>query len=147
MKMFTLLACPLALLAQGPDMPEGNGREVIQRVCTKCHDAYHYATVFSTRETWEKTVDTMVQRGANAVDPEVRKTIVDYLAKYFGVPVNVNDDDAKRLEIQLEITQQQAEAIVKYREEKGDFRSLRELKLVPGLDAAKIESLKQRLRY
>ncbi len=147
MKILPALLLPVVLLAQGPDMPEGKGRDIIQRVCTKCHDAFHYATVFSTRETWEKTVDTMIQRGANVADPEVKKTIIDYLSRYFGPTVNVNDDEAADIAAKLEIAPEQAEAIVKYRMEKGDIRFYRDLMQVPGLDLSKIEPLKQRLRY
>jgi competence protein ComEA len=141
------LAAASVLLAQQPDMPEGNGREIIQRTCTKCHDAYHYATVFATRQTWEKTIDTMIQRGANLQVPESRATVIDYFARYFGVTANVNDDTAKELETKLELPQAEAEAIVKYRAEKGDFRTYRDLRAVPGLDITKLDPIKLRLRY
>jgi competence protein ComEA len=146
-KILLMFVVPFTLFAQGPDMPEGEGRDVIRRVCTKCHDAYHYATVFATRQTWEKTIDTMVQRGANLSDPEVKKNVIEYFVKYFGVTANLNDDTAKELETKLGITPEEAEAIVKYRTDNGDFRSYRDVGRVPGLDTSKLDPLKQRLRY
>ena len=147
MRILYLFACPLLALAQAPDMPEGNGREIIQRTCTKCHDAFHYATVFATRPTWEKTIDTMIQRGANLPDAAARDTVINYFARFFGVTANVNDDTAKELETKLEIPQAEAEAIVKYREANDYFRTYRDLRAVPGLDITRLDPIKQRLRY
>jgi competence ComEA-like helix-hairpin-helix protein len=40
-----------------------------------------------------------------------------------------------------------AEAIVKYRDERGRFGAIEDLKKVPGLDAAKVEARKDRLVF
>ena len=74
--------------------------------------------------------------------------IVVYLAKNFPVvKVNVNKATAKDLETGLELTSKESEAIVQYREAKGSFKTLDDLKKVPGLDAVKIESKKDRLEF
>ena len=54
---------------------------------------------------------------------------------------------AKDLENALRIPAKQAAAIVRQREEKGDFKSLDELENVPGIDASKIEANKKRLAF
>ena len=41
----------------------------------------------------------------------------------------------------------ESEAIVQYREAKGNFKTIDDLKKVPGLDAVKIESKKDRLDF
>jgi competence protein ComEA len=59
----------------------------------------------------------------------------------------VNKATAKDLEGALRLPAKQAAAIVHQREEKGDFKSIEDLKKVPGIDAAKIEANKNRLAY
>jgi competence protein ComEA len=51
------------------------------------------------------------------------------------------------VEVALEIPAPAAEAIVRYREKNGDIKSLDELKKVPAVDAAKVESKKDLLVF
>ncbi len=75
-------------------------------------------------------------------------TIVTYLATNFPVvKINVNKAAAKELETGLELTSKESETIVQYREAHGNFKTLDDLKKVPGLDAVKIESKKDRLEF
>ena len=62
----------------------------------------------------------MVSRGASAT-PEQITTIKEYLAKNFG-QVNANKAPAKEIVTVLGITPEQADAIVKYRTDHGNFR-------------------------
>jgi competence protein ComEA len=88
----------------------------------------------------------MAARGAEGTDEQL-DTIIDYLAKCFGPRVNVNKAEAKDLETQFEITPKEAEAIVQYRRDKGDFKELADLKGVPGVDFSKIESVRYRVIF
>jgi len=75
---------------------------------------------------------------------------VDYLAKNFPpLPdkVNVNKAAAKDIETGLELTSQEAEMIVKYRTDHGDFKDFDTLAKVPGLDAKKLEAKKDRIVF
>jgi competence protein ComEA len=76
-----------------------------------------------------------------------RDRIADYLAKNFPRRVNVNKASVQEIRAALEISTQEAEVIVRYRGEKGEFRAIDDLKKVPGLDAAKIESIKARVEF
>ena len=82
-----IAAAALLLLPAAPvyadDLPEGAGKELVAKVCTACHDTVHFTSKRRTQEEWNKTVDTMAQRGAQASDEEF-DTIVAYLAKNFG---------------------------------------------------------------
>ena len=60
---------------------------------------------------------------------------------------NVNKAAATELETQLEITLQEAGAIVRYRRDKGNFKTIADLRSVPGLDMTKIEPIQQRLVF
>jgi|SRR5579863_1596865 hypothetical protein len=66
-----------------PKLPAGEGKEVTERVCSACHGIDIVASERHNKAEWQKVTDDMVARGADATDAEV-KTIVEYLAKYFG---------------------------------------------------------------
>jgi competence protein ComEA len=65
----------------------------------------------------------------------------------FAGSVNINTADAKTLAKELRgVGLAKAEAIVKYRAEKGPFKSVDELKKVEGIGEATFESNKTNLR-
>ncbi|HEV2273218.1 MAG TPA: PQQ-binding-like beta-propeller repeat protein [Acidobacteriaceae bacterium] len=72
-----------SLLAAQAEWPQGDGRELVQRVCTSCHSADVIRARRQTREGWSATVEKMAQSGASATDAEF-STIVDYLTRNFG---------------------------------------------------------------
>jgi competence protein ComEA len=97
---------------------------------------------------WQSKVTEMLQE--TEVPPADEEAIVAYLAKNFPKPapkVNVNKTTAKELEAGLGLAAKHVEAIVRYREQKGAFKTLDDLKKVPGLDPAKIESGKDRPEF
>ena len=61
--------------------------------------------------------------------------------------LNVNKATAIELEAGLSLRRSQAAALIAYREKNGDFKSLDDLKKVPGLDAAKLDAKKDRLVF
>ena len=64
-------------------LPEGPGKKTVETVCGSCHDLDTAVGEKHDRAGWKTVVDTMADRGARATEEEFR-TIVDYLAKYFG---------------------------------------------------------------
>ena len=92
----------------------------------------------------------MVGLGVKATDEELQ-TILEYLSKHFPAeqlpPVNVNKARAIQLESRLSLRRSEAAAILRYRKEHGDFKSLEDLIAVPGIDVAKLESKKDRLVF
>ena len=131
--------------AQAQDLPEGKGKDVLESVCGACHGTDLVAARRATKEGWSYIVDDMVSRGASATNEQIT-TIVDYLAKNLG-QVNVNKGKSEEIATVLEITSTQADAIVKYRMDHGDFKTLDDLKKVPELATAKLDSKKDRLAY
>ena len=93
-------------------------------------------------------VGEMAAAGAQATEDEFNE-IVDYLAAAFpkAPKINVNKAAAQDLESGLELSAKEAQAIVRYREEKGSFKSIEDVEKVPGLDAKKIEAKKDRLTF
>ena len=143
-----LIFIPLlfSLPAQPQDLPEAKGKDLYEKICGACHGTDVVFKTRTTKEKWKDTVDEMASRGAEGTDEQL-DTIINYLAKCFGPRVNVNKAEAKELETQFELTSTEAEAIVKYRQEKGDFKDVAGVKSVPGLDSAKIEAVRLRIIF
>jgi len=78
-----LTAFLLATSVQAQDLPDGAGKDLVEKVCTVCHDAARIISKKWTKEEWNDTVDKMAMRGAKASDEEF-ETIVTYLTKNFG---------------------------------------------------------------
>ena len=97
---------------------------------------------------WEAKVIEMLQEEPD-VTSEERAVIVEYLSSNFkpGGKIYINKAAAKDLETALKIPTRDAEAVVLYREQNGNFKTLDDLKKVPGLDAAKIQAKKDRLEF
>ena len=132
--------------AQAQDLPDGKGKDTFVKVCGACHDAGVVVTMHNSKPDWQTTVDDMKGRGADASDDDF-KTIVEYLAKYQGPEVNVNKASAQDLQTNLDLTAAEAAAIVKYRTDKGDFKSYADVQKVSGVDMKKLEPLKGRLTF
>jgi glucose dehydrogenase len=64
-------------------LPEGNGRNLVQKVCNSCHSVDLITTHRQTRDEWTGTVQRMAQHGASATDEQFNE-IVDYLTNNFG---------------------------------------------------------------
>jgi|GEM_PF-1649003 len=113
------------------------GAQVVGQVCTLCHDI---GTATSSRMTpgqWEFVVSDMLARGASAT-PEQKEFIPKFLAWAMG-KVSVNSASASDLALVIGIPDSQAQAIVAYREEHGDFSDLESLKQVPGISSAVLD--------
>jgi competence protein ComEA len=131
-------------------LPEGPGKAEAERVCKQCHELERSIAPRQDRAGWQAIMDKMVALGAKGTQKDF-DTIVDYLAANFPageVPrINVNQARAIELESGLTITRSQSAAIIQYRNKNGDFKSIEDLKKVPGIDAAKIEAKKDRLVF
>lgn len=117
---------------------EANGNAVLQRACVQCHEIGVVTRARYTEDGWRRMVNTMVDRGAVLSEPEIAD-VVAYLAKDFG-KTNVNKATAAQIEEGLGLTEEEARAIVSYREQDGDIKSLEQLKSVPGVSADKIQA-------
>ena len=75
------------LIAQGqqdqsPVLPDGEGKEIVQSVCTKCHTLDRIVASGYTHDGWQLMVNQMISNGAK-LTPEKMPTVVNYLAKSF----------------------------------------------------------------
>ena len=143
---FLIAAAACGAVAQS--LPDSPGRDLVQVICSSCHSTERIAAKQMSKPEWQAKVLEMLQEEPDVTQPE-RDQIVDYLARSFPKPlrVAVNSAAAKELGEALEIASEQAAAIVEYRKQKGSFKTVDDLKKVPGLDAAKVEAHKDRLIF
>jgi hypothetical protein len=145
--------------AAAQSLPNSPGKEVFESVCSLCHDAP--AAVMGkqwTKAQWEAKVAEMLQEETDVTTQE-RAAIVEYLSANFkpGGTIYVNKATAKDLEAALQLSAMDAEALARYREEHGSFKTLADLEnalesvagdsAARADDAAKIEARKDRLAF
>lgn len=63
-------------------LPDGNGKEIVESACTRCHSLNQVVNAGYTRADWQNTIAMMVNAGA-PLTPDQAKTVVDYLAQNF----------------------------------------------------------------
>jgi competence protein ComEA len=64
-------------------LPEGPGKQVVQKNCLSCHGVRIATSKRGTEDDWAATVSQMIGRGANISDDDA-DTIVEYMAAHFG---------------------------------------------------------------
>jgi competence protein ComEA len=150
-------------------LPDGPGKQVVQKKCLSCHGVRIITSKRGTEDDWAATVSQMIGRGANISDDDADTIVEYMAAHFGpenakggesntsksaspapapdnrephpAAPstVNVNKADVKELEASLEMSQAEAEAIVHYREQNGNFKDWEQVAAVPGIDAQKIK--------
>jgi competence protein ComEA len=131
-------------------LPDGPGKEETQKICSQCHEIERSVSLRQDRDGWKATMNKMVSLGAVGTDEEFQLAF-EYLARNYPgaeVPkVNVNRATAIELESGLTLRRSQAAAVIAYRTKNGYFKSIEDLKKVPGLDPVYIDSKKNRLAF
>lgn len=131
-------------------MPDGTGKAETQKLCSKCHELDKSLSLKQDRAGWQRTIEKMLASGLKASDADIA-TVLDYLTRNYpadDVPrLKVNSADAIDFESILSLKRSQAAAIIAFREKNGPFKSLDDLKKVPGIEAAKLDAKKDRLIF
>jgi competence protein ComEA len=135
---------------QGPVLPDGPGKAVLQKLCSQCHELEKSYSLKQDRAGWQRTMEKMASAGMKSTEQEYN-AVLEYLVKNFAaddIPkINVNKATAIELESGLSLKRSQAAAIIAYRNKNGAFKSIKDLKKVPRVDMAKIEAKKDRLSF
>jgi competence protein ComEA len=143
------LLCAAGAWAQ-VQLSEGPGRAETEKLCKQCHELERAVSLRQDRAGWQATIGKMVNLGMQGTDKEIA-AVLDYLSKEYPgeeVPkLNVNEAQAIEFESRLSLRRSQAAAIIEYRTKHGPFKSIEDLKKVPGIDVAKIEAKKDRLVF
>ncbi|MBZ5560396.1 MAG: cytochrome c [Acidobacteriia bacterium] len=70
--------CGSVVKSQEPSLPEGEGKEVVERMCAdQCHGLSTVVSARLTKEQWDTTVKAMVARGAEGTDEDVQKAVAN----------------------------------------------------------------------
>jgi competence protein ComEA len=148
--LFGLAALAFSQTKPSPTLPEGPGKAVVEKMCKGCHGLENVVRSRRTKDKWSDIVDEMIARGAKGTDSEADE-VVDYLSTHFGAEavqkVNVNKAAAPELTSALDISAADANTIVRYRADHGSFKAIQDLMKVPGIDAKKIESNRDRVEF
>jgi competence protein ComEA len=140
-----------SLSAQAADLPDGKGKELILRACTGCHKPEEIAAYRFTKDEYHTIAYRMGDRGAQATRAEL-DIIADYLFENFpkiedATKINVNKATAQEIATGLALTNEEAEAVVKYRERHGDFHAWGDLLIIYGVDGKKIAAAKDKISF
>ena len=148
------------LNAQEKLLPEGEGKDVVERMCHACHAMETVTSPRYSKDRWASVVDDMIAFGAQGSDEDI-EIVVEYLAKYLGPDkppeagskaasldkVNVNTAGVPELAAVLQLSVEDARAIVRYREKNGKFKNWPDVTKTPGLDGKMIEEKKDLLAF
>ena len=144
-----VLALP-STRAWAQDLPEGPGKAETAKICSGCHEVARATSMHLDRAGWQSEMEKMISLGAKG-SPEEFESILNYLSKSFPaeeVPkVRINSARPIELEAGLTLRRSQAAALVAYRSKHGPFKSIEDLKNVPGLDYAYLDSKKDRITF
>jgi competence protein ComEA len=148
---FCILAAAFLIVAADDEaklLPDGAGKELVVRTCFQCHDSSSFRKKRLSSDDWAETVGKMVDQGAEATDQE-QAVIAGYLVNNFGPDskVRINTAPFTEIRVVLGFTNDETKAIIAYREQHGDFKQLRDLLKVPGLDSVKVEAKKDMLAF
>ncbi|MCB1020152.1 MAG: helix-hairpin-helix domain-containing protein [Acidobacteria bacterium] len=134
-----LLAAPLSAVV----LPDGEGKAQTEKLCVQCHDIAKSVSLRQDRNGWGVTMTKMIAMGMKGSDEDMQ-AVLGYLAANFPPealpPLNINTARAIQIESRFSLKRSEAAALLKYRKEHGPFKTLDDLKNVPGIDFAKIEA-------
>src|SRR5450432_2592013 len=127
-----VIQSPAAAQSNEQQPPPGPAKDKLVKLCSGCHEVDLVAARRHTKTEWQGVMEDMVARGADGSEEELA-LVVEYLNKNLG-KISVNSVKAKELEEGLKISEHDAQAIVAWREQHGKFKSLEEVRKVPGVD-------------
>ena len=136
------LALAAGAAVAAPADPNAAG---VVAVCGRCHgDERIFQAPPKSWEQWNAIFSQMVRLGARGSDQQleqVQNYVLDHLTT-----LNVNTSTAEELQWVLHADDRVVESIIARREQKP-FRTLAELRAVPGVDAKRLELLKERIQF
>lgn len=66
-------------------LPPGDGRDIVSGLCSGCHSIKLVQQQGMSRKRWDEMLVWMVEKqGMPELPPEMRTTVLDYLAEHYG---------------------------------------------------------------
>jgi competence protein ComEA len=125
--------------------PDAPGKAELLKMCGSCHEAEKVLAQPLTADGWAETLVNMAQFGAEGSQEEWR-LVQRYLESQLATII-INKAPADEIQRTVDVPEAVAQAIVTYRRTSGNFKSVDDLKKVPGLEPAKAEALRDRLIF
>jgi competence protein ComEA len=111
------------------------------KVCSDCHEPERAFEAKRTRGDWESILEKMIEKGATGTDQDF-ELVLQYLLSQSGM-VNVNQSTSEDIALVLGLTAKEADAIVAFRKQNGNYKNFDALTKVPDVDASKLEKHKE----
>jgi hypothetical protein len=125
-------------------LPPGDGRELVLKQCTSCHDLKGMVQLRKSKDGWEQIVMDMGARGAPIMLDEV-DPVVNYLATVFGPTAppftDANTETRDGLTRLPGVTPEAADRLIAARA-KEPLASHEQVRAALGLDAKAFEKIK-----
>lgn len=137
--------CVLAPAAIAQEPSDDAGAQEFQTVCGKCHPPDRIVSARRSKTQWEETLEKMTKLGAPITDDNY-DILLTYLVHHYG-KVNVNRSTSADIADAVGLTAEEAETIVKYRDDHGPFLDFDALAKVPGVDLSKLEKNKDAITF
>lgn len=148
--LFAVLAAILCTSVWAQNLPDAPGKAETMKVCSGCHEVTRATSMHLDRAGWQNEVEKMISLGAKG-SPEEFESILNYLSKNYPaeqVPkVRINSARPIELDAGLTLRRSESAAIVAYRAKHGPFKSIEDLKNVPGIDYAHILAKQDRITF
>ena len=129
-------------MANGPD------KDLFLKTCSQCHEIDRVMSQRQDRAGWDATIAKMKGYGMQTDEADLKR-IIDYLSVNLPAEtvskLNINTATRIDFESALSLKRSIAAAIIEYRDKNGPFKSIDDLKKVPGVDPAKIDEKRSSL--
>lgn len=130
-------------LLNAQQMVDGPDKDLFVNTCSRCHEIERVLSKRQDAEGWKATIAKMQGYGMQAPEADLKR-ITYYLAANLPAEkiekMNINTAGRIDFEAKLGVKRSVAAAIVEYRDKNGNFKSVDDLKKVPGTDPAVIEA-------
>lgn len=142
-----LVSCVSSASGQnGQQQPSSEAKDAatFRAVCGSCH-APSLVEGLRTEPEWKDEIDQMIKIGARGTEEQLQ-AVMRFLTRTL-TKVNVNTAGARQIAPILDVNDSVADAIVKRRTANGPFKTVEDLERVPGVEAAKLETRRDRLLF
>jgi competence protein ComEA len=151
MKNVVVAGFLFAFAISAADLPDGPGKPIIERLCTGCHRADAMPEYHKTPEEWDIVVRRMAGRTSGMQTAEV-DTLIAYMTKNFpkvedATKLNINKASAEEIAKVMGLTDEEAKAVVSYRDRHGNYRAWGEMLVIYNVDGKKIAAAKDKITY
>jgi competence ComEA-like helix-hairpin-helix protein len=139
------IACSVSLSVDVASRSQSkSGEDLFLDKCGTCHGTERALVAPRTKKGWEGVLADMANLGATLEAGE-QEAILGFLTERHGL-VNVNAANAEEL-VGLGLSRKDADTIGSYRAERGAFADFEALQRVPGLDADRLNAVRERVAF